>query len=452
MSVMEEKIRIVLNLNFFYKLRPENVMKYGIIFFFIILIIAPIRINGELTFDAFSYIVLNIIAFTSGCLLIKVERRVHPFLEFYVDQTTLKKVYTILFRLAIFAIVMKIIDNFFIRGISWSATTLENMDSISEASGNLYSILASIFVFTTYLPITIDYLAEDLNSKSTKIISQCLFWFNCLDCLSTGSRFMLVRPIVYFLLLLGVTGKYAFLNKKSLTIGIVIGIFVVNAIGSMMLRRLNDMGLSEFGAIEAAYGGAAKTVPVKSSYRDLMKDSKNDWYYVYLYSFVNICQYETHAVFEFPAVKNFVDQKNDLLYGRSTFMVYDKFFNKIWGNGKNIQTEINEHNLRPGIWSTFFFSWYLDFGWFGIVVFFIMGFISKYLWLKVYEGLNILYIPITLFMSMVWALTLQLNYIQGSGTYALTTFLLIPLLFNLYNIRLLPNDVKVFDNSYTYES
>lgn len=83
----------------------------------------------------------------------------------------------------------------------------------------------------------------------------------------------------------------------------------------------------------------------------------------------------------------------------------------------------------PGIWSTFFFLWYLDFGWMGIVFMFIFGYFAKKVWANVYYLHNILYLPLLCFLSIVLLLILQLNYIAGSGTYALFSFVTLPLIF-----------------------
>lgn len=55
--------------------------------------------------------------------------------------------------------------------------------------------------------------------------------------------------------------------------------------------------------------------------------------------------------------------------------------------------------------------------------------ISLKVWANVYYLHNILYLPLLCFLSIVLLLILQLNYIAGSGTYALFSFVTLPLIF-----------------------
>jgi len=423
---MNDYLTVRINQRHLYSLRPENVIIKGVIVFLVALIIAPVNIKGGWSWPHLSYIIINLIAFYVGCKFIRVTAPdSDEYTEFEVDADRLELIYKWSFRLACVAIVFKLVDTFFIRGVSWYASTLENQDLLSEGGGNLFSIVCAMLIFTTYIPVTIDMLCRDWHSCKIKIISGVIFFFNILDCVSTGSRFALIRPLVYFGLLYYVTGELPKRNRIKIIMASAAGILVLLFfVGSMFIRRLNDMNLNEYNSIKAEYHGYASTVPATDSFVNLMKDSQHEWYYPILFSYAHVTQYIIHAVFEYPAVMDYVDKKGDFLYGQSTFMVYTKFFQKFLG-GENIQKKINEHNLRPGIWSTFFFSWYLDFGWLGPFLFLFVGWFSKKLWYEAYSEDNILFIPILLFLSIIWLLVLQLNYIQGSGTYAITTFLVL---------------------------
>lgn len=441
MNGLSNKTLVRIDIPFLYKLRPEYIMFLGVAFFCVVLLLSPINVKGNISTEAFLYLFLNIVAFISGCLMIRAPKSEKPFVEFYVKGDTLRRLYRFSFTIAIIAIGLKIYDSFFIRGISWTASTLENSELIYESRGNIFSVLASILVFTTYLPITIDMLAKGLNPKKLKFFAGLILFYNCLDCIATGSRFSLVRPIVYFVLLLGITGGLKKISLSKFLGFFVATIIVVSLIGELRLRRMSDMNMDVVSSIASGSIQANKShtryVPVNDSFKELMIRSKDKWYYTLLYSYTNMCQYLTHAVFEFTPVMEYVDKKGDFFYGKSTFMVYGKFWEKVFGSDTEITNEINKHNLRPGIWSTFFFSWYLDFGWMGILLFFFVGYFTKFLWYKVYYHHNILFVPIVLFQVIVWALTLQLNYIQGSGTYAITLFLSLPLFFKLEGINLI---------------
>lgn len=443
MATGASKIKIILDQRFLFSLRPENIARLGIVLFFITLIIAPVQLIGNISIKAFSYIFLCLIGFVIGCQVVRVTKNNIPdYISFYISKNKLDKTYKVFLVLSIIGVVCKFIDVFLIRGVSWSVSTVENQDALSEGGGNLFSIVSAILIFITYLPITIDYIARDYHTKREKNFSILIFATNLLDCLSTGSRFALIRPIFYFAILLLLSGtlkKYS--TKKILTIVVMSILVLGNIIGAMFLRRLQDMNLDAAMSLAAEYGGYAKNVPVSEGYLELMNNSKEEWYYPYLYTYVNVTQYITHAVFEFPDVMDFVDKNDKFFYGESTFFVYTKFINKLTGSKEDISKNISKYNLRPGIWSTFFFSWYLDFGWFGIFLFSLLGVLAKKMWANAFIRHNIYYIPITIFFTLIWLLLLQLNYIQGSGTYAITIFIIVGLLCNqgkIYNLKKQP--------------
>lgn len=408
-----------------YALRPENVLFISVGALFIVFLIAPVKITGHVTFKSISYIVLCISGFIAGCKLINSKKR-NDDISFKTKRKKIAKIYKVFFYLSLLAITLKTIDLYYLRGVSWTASTTENTETLSEGGGNIFSIVSSIFIFSTYIPVTLNFLAKELNTKKSKKYALLIFGYNLFDCIITGSRFALIRPIVYFTLLLFVSGTMNGKINKWVILASAVGVTVVaNLVGAMFLRRLSDMNIDELASLRAEYAGYASTVPISDQYQKLMIESYGEWYYTYLFTYANVTQYISHAVFEFPAVMDYVDQKGDLLYGKSTFFVYIKFINKVLGSEEDITKAIDDHNLRPGIWSTFFFSWYLDFGWFGIFLFYLVGLFSKWVWKQTYAYRNFYFIPLVLFGTIIWSLTLQLNYIQGSGTYAITIFLLL---------------------------
>lgn len=427
--MVNSKVSIIINQKFLYSLRPENVVKIGIIFFFITLIIAPVELVGNISLKAFSYIALCLVGFFIGCKCVRANNKNVPKrISFEINKGQLSRIYSLSLIFAIFGVFTKFIDVFLIRGVSWNLSTVENQEAIAEGGGNPISIISAILIFFTYIPVSIDCLAKHLHKKNVKILSFLIFASNLLDCLSTGSRFALIRPLVYFTLLICLTRSLENISRKKIVIIVFTSFFILgNLVGSMFLKRLQDMNLDELVSVAAETGGYAKNVPVSKNYQDIMDATKDKWFYPYIFTYVNVTQYITHAVFEFPDVMDFVDKKDRHFFGQSTFFVYSKFINKLTGKTNDVKTEIEEYNLRPGIWSTFFFSWYLDFGWFGIFLFMLTGVFAKKLWARAFLDHNIYYIPITLFLTIIWALLLQLNYIQGSGTYAITIFLLVAL-------------------------
>jgi len=351
-------------------------------------------------------------------------------LTIQVNIPKLTKIYNLTFWLGFIGVVFRYYDLFFFRGLSLASTTLENMEMATEESGNIFSIVASLLIFNAYIPLTIDLVCDKLNTRKRKILTLLVFFSLMINALLSGSRFAIITPLVYWFILLLYAGKIKIRwSVKNVAIGLFILLGVGYLIGALFIRRLNEQDVTAVMAVSSVTGGYSDKVPATASFQRLLSESEDEWYYVYLFTYSNITQYGTHAIFEFPVVKKFIDQKNDHYYGTATFSVITKFILKIFNSPYNILEQIYKHNARPGIWSTFFFLWYLDFGWMGIVFMFIFGYFAKKVWANVYYLHNILYLPLLCFLSIVLLLILQLNYIAGSGTYALFSFVTLPLIF-----------------------
>lgn len=176
-------------------------------------------------------------------------------------------------------------------------------------------------------------------------------------------------------------------------------------------------------SVVSEHGGYSDKVPATPEFVQLLNDSESTFYYPYLFAYSHICQYFTHAVFEFPVVKGYIDQTDKYFYGGATFGVFYKLIAKLAGLS---QSDVRQYNARPGIWSTFFFCWYLDFRWWGVFLMTLLGILFKFVWNKVYSKGNIFCLPLYVFCFIILLFILQLNFIAGSGTYALFSFTLLP--------------------------
>lgn len=421
--------KVTLKMGFIYNLRPEKIMWIAILALFGFLILAPVDINNTLDTSSVSYIILSLLFFWAGTKMIR-TRRVNTPVEIEVDRGKIERIYKITFWLGLIGVLFRYYDLFVYRGVSISTSAMDNMDLMAGESGNIFSIIASMLMFSAYIPPMIDLLCEKLHSWGWKVLSFIVFVALMINGVLCGSRFAIVIPIVYYLLLLLSTGKLKFrFSFRNMMIWLVIIIGVGYVVGALFLRRLSEQNVTVVMSISSETGGYSDKVPATASFQRLLTGSSDKWYFVYLFAYSNVTQYGMHAIFEFPEVKKYVDQQGDHFYGAATFSVITKFIHKVLGSSYNIQEEINRHNARIGIWSTFFFLWYLDFGWVGVFLMFILGYLTKKVWSNVYYRQHILYLPLLCILSIILLLVFQLNYISGSGTYALITFIALLICF-----------------------
>lgn len=189
----------------------------------------------------------------------------------------------------------------------------------------------------------------------------------------------------------------------------------------LFIQRLTIQNKTVFDSTESSTGGYSDKVPPKDYYVELMSENQNNPAILgFLFAYVQTTQYAIHGLWEFPLVKENIDKHGYRTYGSSTFWVIDKFLYKF---GIGIDPELTFlYNARPGIWSTFFFNWYLDFGYWGIPLMFFLGMFVKHVWNKIRYNYNIFYLPLLLFFMLVFMYIMQLNRFVGTGTYALVSF------------------------------
>jgi hypothetical protein len=293
----------------------------------------------------------------------------------------------------------------------------------------MFSIIAGMLIFFTYIPVTIDVVCPKLNKKYVKIMAMVVFFMTAIVAIITGSRFAIILPVVYFIILMLYARKISFkIRIKNILILLAIVSIVGYVVGGLFLSRMALLGQDGAERVSDKMGYTRK-VPFGKSYTTLMKKYEDSFLYTYLFSYSNIVQYEAHAVYEFPEFMNYIDERGDFFYGQATFWVYAKLVYKVIGSDYDLLQDLMSHNSTPGLWGTFFFQWYLDWGWFGVFMMFFMGIISKQIWRSVYENCQILTLPLLIFTSMIWLMVLNLNQISTQGAYAIFSFVTLIMFF-----------------------
>ena len=330
----------------------------------------------------------GILFFLLGTQLIRPRKRKKMDLVISIKACYIHRIYRVTFILGSLGVLLRCIDLLVFRGISLANTVMDNFDAAEEGGGNFFSIFSAFFIFFAYIPFSIDMLF----------------------------------PLLYGVIILFYSKRIKF-SLKWFCGGIFTFLVILNLIGSLFLNRLSEMGMTGAMSVVSEHGGYSDKVPATPEFVQLLNDSESTFYYPYLFAYSHICQYFTHAVFEFPVVKGYIDQTDKYFYGGATFGVFYKLIAKLAGLS---QSDVRQYNARPGIWSTFFFCWYLDFRWWGVFLMTLLGILFKFVWNKVYSKGNIFCLPLYVFCFIILLFILQLNFIAGSGTYALFSFTLLP--------------------------
>lgn len=404
------------------RIRPDRALLYGISFYVFMFVIAPVDIINKNTVSSVTYLIMGFLTLYLGARIGKRSKAEN----FNPTIRQLKYIYSVTMIFSVIAIFLRYYDLFFVRGFSAGlAAFASNMADMEDHSTTAISFFAAIIAAVPYLPVTLDMIYPKLNSRLVKIIAIVLFLMTGIGSMTTGSRFALINPLLYIVFIYLGTRAGKVITKKNVIIALLGSIGFLYFTSTLFIERLNVQNKSVFDASQSETGGYSDKVPAKSDVMYFMIEHQdNPMILGPTFGFLQSTQYTIHSVFEFPECKRYIDSHNRRTYGASTFGVFNKALN-IAGLGVD-QQYIESSNARPGIWSTFFYNWYLDFGWWGIPLVFLLGILFRYWWNKGASG-NIFYIPISATCASIMLLSPQLNTICGTGAYALVDFFIFAL-------------------------
>ena len=400
------------------RVKPNRLLLYGLAFFCVMWIIAPVEPASTLTVDAVLYLVVSIMMWFLGCSMPFKKSR---FKRIEYKYSRIKHVYRVVLGISFVAVCFRLIDLLVVRNSGIGLDSFEdNMSAMADHESNWFSIIVAVLYFVPYIPVVINMIFPVLNSKMSKIIAFALFCCIGVGALITGSRNAFLDPLLLFLFLFVFTRKKINIRFKHIVISVLLaGSFLLFS-SVLFIQRLTIQNKTVFDSVESI-GGFADKVPPKAYYTDLMsQNSDNPVILGLLYAYAQTTQYAIHGLWEFPICKKYIDDKDYCTYGAATFWVFDKFLWKL-GIGIDPSTPL-QYNARPGIWATFFLEWYMDYRYWGILFIFLLGVFIKWIWCKVCYSQNIFYLPLLMFFMLVFMYVMQLNRIVGTGSYAFFSF------------------------------
>lgn len=429
MILQEEYVTFDVNRKMLRHCSPLRNLIYGALFYLVILLLAPVTINAEYDFSAASYVFACCAAFICGCLLIP-RPIVSQEAVIRYSSAHLKEAVTILFLLSVIGVLAKILDSFFIRGISVSQDVLENRDVVGGGSANPVAIVAAFLMYPPYILLAILFCFDKYFQTFEKLIIWFLFGFQGFISVLMGSRSGLLFPGIFVALLCFYFRKVKLrFNLKILTSALVIFILGCILAGKMYSDRTLTLNPYAIIAETSRTSGSAATVPSNDTVYNLIYNSEEDsWSYYFLVGYVNICQYCLHGFLEFPAQKKYVDiSSGRRTNGACMFDIYIKFFDKILG--KEHADILRDAFVHPGIFNSVFGPIYTDFGWMGLIVMFFWGLIQQLVWRGAYKSGDFILLLWVFMGGMVIFLFPLSNLFSGPPCYAFTFVIIMYYMF-----------------------
>lgn len=415
----ESLITISVNRSVLKHFTPSRSFLYGMICYFVIFIISPITLDTEYSLRTAFYIILCSLSFYCGGLIFSYPKE-NVVLSY--SKKDIDNLFSIIMICSIVGTLTKFFDTFFIRGISFSQDVFSNREISGEQSANPIAIVAAFFMYAPFVLIAFTYCFENYFSLSKKNIVLVIFACQFLYPILMGSRSAILYPAVFFISLIIYCKKISFSFKfKTIAIGILVliaGCIISGRIYSNRLALTNSqMAVSD----ATLFSGAASTVPSTKEARDLI-DSLEDHPVSqnFVLGYVNFCQYYLHGIFECDIQKKFIDREMHGAHSNGQYMfgIYTKFINKILNREK--KDIVETYFVHPGIFCSIWGSIYTDFGWFGIIVMFIWGYIQKAIWQKTWKTGNVILLTWLFLGGMVIFLFPLLNLFPGTLCYGFT--------------------------------
>jgi len=332
-----------------------------------------------------------------------------------------------LIGLCLVCFLVRYIDLFLNRKVSFYNSVWVNRALLSETKPNFVFIAASIFKQIYFLPIVF-ILKEKFKDKKLVLISFLLFLLPFVEGYIRGSRNVFFSSIILLLFILLFFKKIKF-NKKHIIIIIVTIIILFTAATAIIMNREANKTDNNYTSLTTDFFLNKFLQPKPVVFKTIQGLENQTLKKVYVSGF-QIIQYYLHGVFEFDnLIKYYQKEEFKPLYGKYTFFTVIRVTNK-YGISNTDLNAVELKNPRQITFITFFGGLYLDFGWLGIIIMFLFGNFQRFLANR--SSQKTAYLPLFVFLLFCNFFMLTFNFIKSSGVHVLVVCLVVIFMVSLY--------------------
>lgn len=397
---------------------PERIALAGIVVYAVLFAVAPLEVVFVPAWDALAYIGLSYCAFLVGCALVRNTRK-RAYSRIVKEVQLSARAFWVYSMLGAIGISIRVYDRYVNRGASAVESALEVREVLADASAGPLASLGAVLYPFCYIPLILIWgrFTYKSDSKVARWVAIGLFVLPALDSLLLLSRSQLIVAcsMMYFAATCALYGGRSFPRQMGLPV--IMGLLGLVAVSVFaFLTRLDQMNMDlAFSILNSVYGYTIKP-------NDLAMDVMNqgDGFGAFVASVMPIFQYYLHGFFEFGLLWDRPDGQ-EFGYGVGHFSPYLKALT-VFGLTQSLSTESLYY--RSGIFTTFFGTLWMDFGWFGPLVMLFFGGLCKYVAEKAKSGylqalpLHVYFCVVIFFMPVVSFL------ISAQGMYVINTFAL----------------------------
>lgn len=392
----------------------------GILVWLFVFMLFPAKPVYPFSLEALLYITFSYLALVIGYTLVPSKQYKT---KDYAKIWSTKRIYVLIF-IIIVSFLVRYIDLFYVRGVSFDYDVWQNRDLLNKTKPGFFLIFFSICKQLYFIPLIL-LLKEKVNDKRLLTLSVILFLIPFIEGVIRGSRNSFFIPVILLLFIFIYFKKIHFKKKQLLTI-VSIGIVLFFIATSIIIAREKPRTDENYSSITTDFLLNDFLKPQPEVFETIQK-TKNETIKELMISGFQVGQYYVHGVFEFDYLMRYYQRKPlHPQYGKYMFATVNRFTNKCGLTETNLDLVQAKHP-RGYTFITFFGGLYIDFGWLGILIMFVYGASQKVI-VNAIRGKKIEYIPLFIFLLFVNFFMLTFNFIENTGTY----FLVVCLGFILY--------------------
>lgn len=372
--------------------------------------------------ESFFFILINLTLFVIGysCIPLKQKKEI-----FKPKNSTIYIV--ILCFIAIY--VIRYYDIFILRQTNLNFTTKQNRQLLEEGLkyNNFILTLVTLFKSIYFFPLILYFYTKKKNTL-IYIISILIFLLPFPEAFIRGSRNQIFESIIILFIIHLYFNKFRF-NFKNIVIIFIASILLLFASTKILHKRerVKNLDYNRLVSKDVIYN---QLLTPKPWLYNKIKNIKNETLNKTVISAVQVGQYYCHSVFEFNyLVKN---HNSNYQYGKFNLQVVYKFTNHYKLTHVNLD-KVSRAAPRLITYITIFGGLYIDFGWYSIIIFFILGMVQKFVYNNIYNGVNgVICIAFTIFFIYANFFLLTVNFYKTMGLYTIFSLTLLILLYKLF--------------------
>ncbi|MDD3326650.1 MAG: oligosaccharide repeat unit polymerase [Zoogloea sp.] len=397
---------------------PERLAIAGILTYSFLFLLAPLDLVFSVSWGALTYILFSYSAFFLGCLMATKRKKMVSLRGSVIAKFPVREFWFFMLAGSV-GMAIRIYDKYVNRGAGVGESALDVREMLAETSAGPLASLGAVLYPFCYIPLIILWARPRAReSKIAKWSATLLFISPAIDSLLLLSRSQLLVALamMYFAIACVVyKGKFF---PRPLVVPVLIGITAVTTISVVaFLTRLDQMQMDlAFSIMNSVYG---YTITPNELAWEVMREGDSFIGPVFA-SLLPILQYYLHGLFEFFLLWGRPDGQM-FGYGAQHLAPYIKALT-IFGLAP--ETPYESLYYRPGVFTTFFGTLWMDFGWFGPLFMLAFGFLCKRVAELAREGM-LAVLPLHSYLCVVVFFMPVVSFlISAQGTYVVNTFLL----------------------------